>query len=438
MLKKYIKKINNPAYMFAFPVVLLIIGLIVILSYRNLIKGYDINYVENSNIDYRVCLKDNNFYENKCVEKGNQYVASLIDYIPANFNYKLDFVNSGIEYAYNYRIIAEFDVFEGDNDKVLYKKEDVLYSSEDITATSGININYNLNIDYNKYNNLLSNFISVYDLNQTKNELKIMMDVKIKNVGENNVDFTPINSSKASSITIPLTTKTVNVDISGTALNTNDSKINVKPEKNYIGVLIIGIIFILCSAVMFVLIKQLIKKTKTIQDIYNERIKKITLSYDSYIQKITGDYPIGASQICKVATFQEMIEIKESSEKPLLMLENQEKTGTFFLIPVGEGVIYTYAIRVVDIESEIKGTKAPDYDKKDILKEQSGKKNYTKEKIKEDIRNTTELEILDDENAIMGTKNSDEDLYEQLGKTSEYNIDSFKKKSKKKSKKKNR
>ncbi len=437
MLKEYTKKFNNPAYMYVFPVVLLFIGLIVILSYRNLSKGYDINYVENSNIDYRVCLKDNNFYENKCVEKGNQYVASLIDYIPANFNYKLDFVNSGIEYAYNYRIIAEFDVFEGDNDKVLYKKEDVLYSSEDITATSGININYNLNIDYNKYNNLLSNFISVYDLNQTKNELKIMMDVKVKNVGENNVDFTQINSSKASSITIPLTTKTVNVDISGTALNTNDSKINVKPEKNYIGVLIIGLFFIVCAAVMFVLIKQLIKKTKTIQDIYNERIKKITLSYDSYIQKITGDYPIGASQICKVATFQDMIEIKESSEKPLLMLENQEKTGTFFLIPVGEGVIYTYAIRIVDIESEIQGTKAPDYDKKDIVKE-NNKKNYTKEKIKEDIRNTTELAILDDENAIMGTKNSDEDLYEQLGKTSEYNIDSFKKKSKKKSKKKNR
>ena len=31
-------------------------------------------------------------------------------------------------------------------------------------------------------------------------------------------------------------------------------------------------------------------------------------------------------------------------------------------------------------------------------------------------------EILDDKNAILGTNNSDEDLYEQLGKTSEYNF----------------
>ena len=102
------------------------------------------------------------------------------------------------------------------------------------------------------------------------------------------------------------------------------------------------------------------------------------------------------------------------------MLENKEKTGTFFLIPVGEGVIYTYAIRVVDIESEIKGTKAPEYDVEDIKENKPEKKTYTIDKIKEDIKNTTEIEILDDCNAILGTKNSDEDLYEQLGKTSEY------------------
>ena len=121
-----------------------------------------------------------------------------------------------------------------------------------------------------------------------------------------------------------------------------------------------------------------------------------------------------------------MIEIKEASEKPLLMLENKEKTGTFFLIPVGEGVIYTYAIRIVDIEAESKGTKAPDYDEEDITTK-SKKKVYTMEKIKEDIRNTTEIEILDDKNAILGTNNSDEDLYEQLGKTSEYNFSKKKK-----------
>ena len=247
------------------------------------------------------------------------------------------------------------------------------------------------------------------------------MDVDIKNKGNNNIDLTSLNSSKATSITIPLTTKTVNVDISGTALGTDNNRLVIKPEKNYVFVLVLGVIFVAAGIGLYVFISYINKKSRTVKEIYEDKIKKITLAYDSYIQKITGDYPIGASQICKVTSFKDMIEIKEASEKPLLMLENKEKTGTFFLIPVGEGVIYTYAIRIVDIEAESKGTKAPEYDEEDITTK-SKKKVYTMEKIKEDIRNTTEIEILDDKNAILGTNNSDEDLYEQLGKTSEYNF----------------
>ena len=418
--------IKSPIYLYVIPIAIAAIGLVMIYNYYSLSKGHYINYVEDSNVDYVVCLKDNKFYENRCVEKGNQYVASLIDYIPANFNYKLDFLDGSIEYVYNYKIVAEFNVLDNDNDKVLYTKEEVIYTSEDKVSSSGININYNLNIDYNKYNNLLSSFISVYDLSQTKNSLKVSMDVDIKNKGNSNIDLTALNSSKATSITIPLTTKTVNVDISGTALGTDNNRLVIKPEKNYVFVLVLGVIFVAAGIGLYVFISYINKKSRTVKEIYEDKIKKITLAYDSYIQKITGDYPIGASQICKVTSFKDMIEIKEASEKPLLMLENKEKTGTFFLIPVGEGVIYTYAIRIVDIEAESKGTKAPDYDEEDITTK-SKKKVYTMEKIKEDIRNTTEIEILDDKNAILGTNNSDEDLYEQLGKTSEYNFNKKKK-----------
>ena len=415
--------IKNPIFLYVVPAIITIIGLIMVYNYYSLSKGHYINYVEDSNVDYVVCLKENTFYENRCVSNGNQYVASLIEYIPATFNYKLDFTNGNIEYVYNYKIVAEFNVLDNENDKVLYTKEEVIYKSEDKVSSSGINVSYNLNIDYNKYNDLLNSFISVYDLSQTKNTLKVSMDVDIKNKGNNNIDLTSLNSSKATSITIPLTTKTVNVDISGTALGTDNNRLVVKPERNYLFVLVIGVIFIIVGVGLYIFISYINKKSRTIKEIYEDRIKKITLAYDSYIQKITGDYPIGASQICKVTSFKDMIEIKESSEKPLLMLENKEKTGTFFLIPVGEGVIYTYAIRMEDIEAEKKGTKAPDYNEEDITtNKKSSKKIYTIEKIKEDIRNTTEIEILDDENAILGTNNSDEDLYEQLGKTSEYNF----------------
>ena len=250
--------IKSPIYLYVIPIAIAAIGLVMIYNYYSLSKGHYINYVEDSNVDYVVCLKDNKFYENRCVEKGNQYVASLIDYIPANFNYKLDFLDGSIEYVYNYKIVAEFNVLDNDNDKVLYTKEEVIYTSEDKVSSSGININYNLNIDYNKYNNLLSSFISVYDLSQTKNSLKVSMDVDIKNKGNSNIDLTALNSSKATSITIPLTTKTVNVDISGTALGTDNNRLVIKPEKNYVFVLVLGVIFVAAGIGLYVFISLLL------------------------------------------------------------------------------------------------------------------------------------------------------------------------------------
>ena len=142
-----VNRIKNQKYLYVIPTIIIIVGLLLVYSYYILSKGREIEYRENSNIDYSVCLKENQFYDNKCVSKGNQYVASLIDYIPANFNYRLDFLNSGVEYVYNYSIIAEFNVLDNENDKVLYTKEEVLYVSDDKASNGGININYNLNID---------------------------------------------------------------------------------------------------------------------------------------------------------------------------------------------------------------------------------------------------------------------------------------------------
>ena len=272
--------IKNPIFLYVVPAIITIIGLIMVYNYYSLSKGHYINYVEDSNVDYVVCLKENKFYENRCVSKGNQYVASLIEYIPATFNYKLDFTNGNIEYVYNYKIVAEFNVLDNENDKVLYTKEEVIYKSEDKVSSSGINVSYNLNIDYNKYNDLLNSFISVYDLSQTKNTLKVSMDVDIKNKGNNNIDLTSLNSSKATSITIPLTTKTVNVDISGTALGTDNNRLVVKPERNYLFVLVIGVIFIIVGVGLYIFISYINKKSRTIKEIYEDRIKKITIEYD--------------------------------------------------------------------------------------------------------------------------------------------------------------
>ena len=66
----------------------------------------NINYEEASNpIDYKVYLKDNNFFESKYLGKGATYISSLIDYVAVDYNYKISF-NELLTGNYKYKIKA--------------------------------------------------------------------------------------------------------------------------------------------------------------------------------------------------------------------------------------------------------------------------------------------------------------------------------------------
>ena len=85
-----------------------------------------INYLGASKIDYKVHLKQNNFYDTDVLDSDMEYVASLIDYIDTNLQYVVKF-NKKIDQKYTYSIEAITRVY-GDNNKydVLFEKKKTL------------------------------------------------------------------------------------------------------------------------------------------------------------------------------------------------------------------------------------------------------------------------------------------------------------------------
>ena len=47
-------------------------------------------YKQNQIVDYKVYLKENNFFEKEYLEKNNQYISSIIKNIEATFIYKIE------------------------------------------------------------------------------------------------------------------------------------------------------------------------------------------------------------------------------------------------------------------------------------------------------------------------------------------------------------
>ena len=104
------------------------------------------------------------------------------------------------------------------------------------------------------------------------------------------------------------------------------------------------------DALMIALLAAFIYLTRTPDITYTARVKKITSQYKSYIQKINNLFETRGYQIIMVDTFDEMLEIRDTIQAPILMHENEDKTCCKFMIPTDSKLLYTYLISVEGYE----------------------------------------------------------------------------------------
>ena len=86
------------------------------------------------------------------------------------------------------------------------------------------------------------------------------------------------------------------------------------------------------------------------ESIYERELKKILNNYGSYIQKINNEFDTNGYTKLEVDTFYDMLEIRETIQEPIMMLENADKTETYFMILGKMNIIYVYYIRVSDMK----------------------------------------------------------------------------------------
>ena len=407
----------------------IVIGLLFIVFYLKESKLSVVAFNENSNVDYKVFLKENKFYDKEYLEKDNQYIASLINKVETKFNYNMDIPNR-FDYVYGYKIDALVEVKDVTNDNTIYKFQENLAEKKNISNSGNLKINDTVSIDYPKYNDLISNFKNTYELNNAKGTLKINMYLDFNGTESNSKT---IKNKKVASLELPLVENTISIN----KVNTNGS---IKYDIGSVGVarvfLVFGILILITGLVYIVYIVYYSIKSRTAEMIYQKEIKNITTNYDSYIQKISDTYDIGTSQVIKIKTFNDILEIRDTLKQPILMLENERKNGTFFIIPATNSIIYVYALRLVDIEAKLEGREVPVFDVTEIPHTDFTVKKYTEDFIKEEITRTSMMPKVDEDNIIKGNKDSEKSLYDQLELTQSFSVDEIKRAVKKAKKRK--
>jgi len=334
-------------------IIVFILALSFFMIYAQRNKAQYVSYDETSNIDYKVKYNENEFFDENYLSADREYIASLINSIDADFNYKISLEDKDVEYKYTYRIEANVTVKDKDSKNLFYDKTEVLLKEqEEITTLKEVNINENIVIDYNQYNDIIKRFVSVYDLENAESTLNINMYVSVIGSCEDFIE----NQEKERVITlsIPLTEDTMAIDFVDNIVNSSNNvmQCNSVHSSNFL-LLLIGIIL---SIVDFGLIIAVIRyeiKTRTAETIYEKELKKILNNYGSSIQMLGSEFDFSDYQLLKIDNFSDILEISDKLRQPILMKENKEKSGAYFVIPSNTKLLYVYRLKVSDIEKEI-------------------------------------------------------------------------------------
>ena len=342
---------------------LLALSLFTVYSKKN--QAQYVKYVETGKIDYKVHYKRNNFFENEYLSSNRQYIASLIDSISADFNYRIALDDSNVEYKYSYRIEANMTVKEKNTNNLLYDKKEILLNQKEmLSSTNQVNINENVVIDYAKYNNIIKNFVNIYYLNNSVSTLNINMYVSVVGTCE---DFTDNQQKeRVISLQIPLTKDTIAIDfVEDIASDSNNvMKCNSSSSGNYI-ILMLAITLTVVGFILIIMVIRYEIKTRTAETIYEKNLKKILNNYGSNIQMLGSEFDFKNYNLLRIETFYDLLEISDKLRQPILMKQNEEKNGAYFVIPSNTNLLYVYRLKVSDIEKKINNNLNNDFTETD-------------------------------------------------------------------------
>ena len=144
-------------------------------------NDYKLHYSETSDLDYQVHLKPNNFYQEQFLSKDQMYIASLIDYINARFDYTfISDENMVLEYSYYVQSSLQINDVNGAK---IYESIEQLVPSRKFTKLSNntFSVNENIRIDYEKNNNIAKTFLDEYGISaNAKLVISLFIDLQGK------------------------------------------------------------------------------------------------------------------------------------------------------------------------------------------------------------------------------------------------------------------
>ena len=335
--------------------VAVVIALGSFLVYDRLNRTYYIEYTESGNIEYQVLYKENDFFEDEWQGMDQTYISFLIDHVMADFHYKLNMGTSNVGFDYTYRVGAAMVVADKNTGNPYYTVEEELLPCKQMSTVGGndIQIDQQVEIDFQKFDDMATSFVTAYSLKNATATLVVTLDVQVLSSCD---QFEACNENAYStSINIPLNEETMSIHCTSSAPAAENKVLAYKSAVNQKVFLVLGYVFAGLSVLLALAMAVFAHKTKNEDVTYTARVLKLLNAYSAYIQRMEGEFDDLGYQIILIKSFNELLGIRDTLQAPILMTENRDKTMSRFLIPTNTKLLYLFEIKV-DNYDEIYGT----------------------------------------------------------------------------------
>jgi len=306
-------------------------------------KKATLKYQEDNKIDYKVYLKKNDFFETKYLEKDKTYITSLIDHINVDFDYNIKFDNP-VNAKYKYYIYVQLESNKTNSQSNYWTKEYKITDekSMSVVGVSQYRIHENLDIDYNKYNNILMSFKKTLGLGSAEGILKVFLKIN-SDVDGNNVS-SPIDSSLM--LKMPLTEMTVEASVDLDEHNSIKELTKVLNTEKLQLMRTVGIIYA-CATIFCIIVLIYITKKKNDLNKYENMLKKILTTYDGIIVNINKLPDIKDYKVIEVSTFEELLDAHSEIRMPINFYQDEQNS---YFILLNDNTAWKYIMNKKKIE----------------------------------------------------------------------------------------
>ena len=308
-----------------------------------------VSYSQYGNVDYKVCLKNNNFYTQNCLDKNMSYVSTLIKTVALTFDYDLS-TSKDLDIKTEYEVDAKLVISNTDNTSKYYEQKYILKpkTSEGIAKINNeYKISQNVDIDYDYYNAIASNFKSQYGV-ETNSYLEVSFQVYHTNSTTEDVKVT---SPSPVVLNIPLSQKSININMASSGINKQETQ-NIESSiftlKNII-CLFIGVISLIVCLISSLKVAKMLSLTKEKKNNYDKFIEKILREYDRLIVETSTLPKFNKYYVTKVNSFGELIDVRDNLRLPIMYYEVAKHQKCHLYITNNKN-LYLLTIKAVDME----------------------------------------------------------------------------------------